>query len=315
MKKESTKFSLILSQILLFLSLSNIDVFACKQTIVKTFNVNNYLNTKLPIQIGDKITVKASGTVFFGLSAGEGDPTGAQNWCYQGYYDDSGDGYDCKEHPYNYSQDVRHGGLLGRIKVLSTKSTWYNDNIYWGKGATLTADVAGILEFNVNDNDPSNNKGFFKVDVEVCKMQTGADDSAIVITQTNNDVSNARKILSEISILYKKIPLSNKADELYPYMDNVRTAIGTFGEKISDETLKVRFGPLLNFVIDCSFLSLDDRGKINTQTTLEKIMLKSAIEGNNLEGYSPKERFNKCYADANLRISSMNKELNLLDKK
>lgn len=131
-------------------------------TVAKTFYVNSYVNTGIEITRGDTVRIAASGVVTFGFTAGSGGPEGV-NWCYDAYYDFETGETDCADYnPYSYLQDEYHGSLLYRINSGND-----GDWLYAGVGRQGVAISSGVLELNVNDNDTANNKGKFKVDVEV----------------------------------------------------------------------------------------------------------------------------------------------------
>ncbi|MGH7682023.1 MAG: hypothetical protein ACRENN_08560, partial [Candidatus Eiseniibacteriota bacterium] len=99
---------------------------------------------------GDKISIRASGEVTFGIMAGSGGPEGI-NFLPS----------------YNYFQNLNHGCLIGRIAQSDDSDDPWS---YIGASADFTADRSGLLQFNVNDNDPDNNVGEFAVEITVCKQ-------------------------------------------------------------------------------------------------------------------------------------------------
>lgn len=112
--------------------------------------VSSFVKTGVQIKRGDKITISASGLVSFGLFAGQGGPEGIQFGT-----------------NYNYFSDVPHGCLLARVR-----HSLEEDEDRWsavGKGLTVTAQKDGTLELDVNDTDPGNNTGQFRVEISVCK--------------------------------------------------------------------------------------------------------------------------------------------------
>lgn len=117
------------------------------------FYVHSYVNTRTVVRRGDKISIKASGRVKFGDWAGWGGPEGIIG------VSDS----------YNYFDDLFHGSLIGRVKTANADD--FDGWGYIGRGTEVTSDVSGILELNVNDNEPENNEGNFEVKVRVCSAQ------------------------------------------------------------------------------------------------------------------------------------------------
>ena len=112
--------------------------------------VNHHVDTGIKVAKGDKITIRASGEVTFGIMAGSGGPEGIDFLP-----------------SYNYFAELKHGCLIGRIHSVDADDPWS----YIGESADFTADRSGLLEFNVNDNDPDNNVGEFKVEITVCKQR------------------------------------------------------------------------------------------------------------------------------------------------
>ena len=119
----------------------------------QVFGVNGPISTGISIRRGDTIRIKASGTVRFGFwLAGSGGPDGIPF-----------------NPAYNYFVDILHGSLLGRVRVPgpNTWEGWF----YVGKGTEVTARTPGILEFDVNDNQPEDNVGKFCVEVTVIPVR------------------------------------------------------------------------------------------------------------------------------------------------
>ena len=110
--------------------------------------IDSYTNsTDITIKKGDKINISASGSITYGAWAGSGGPDGI-------------DGYTS----YNRISGFRHGSLLVRI----------GDNGEWeaiGTSKSIIAKNSGVLQFIVNDGDPSNNSGVFTVDIRIAKTK------------------------------------------------------------------------------------------------------------------------------------------------
>jgi hypothetical protein len=119
----------------------------------ETFYVHSYVNTRTVVKRGDKISIKASGKVKFGSWVGWGGPEGIVG------VSDS----------YNFFDNILHGSLIGRIKTANAGN--WDDWGYIGKGAETISEVSGVLELNVNDNEPENNEGNFEVEIRVCSSQ------------------------------------------------------------------------------------------------------------------------------------------------
>jgi hypothetical protein len=112
------------------------------------FRTNSHVNTGISVNAGDKITVRASGRVRFGMFAGAGGPRGIM-----------------LSPSYNYFTDILHGQLIGRVREFGM-----DDLDGWlaiGEGREFTVKKAGTLEFAVNDNRPGDNAGAFRVEVTV----------------------------------------------------------------------------------------------------------------------------------------------------
>lgn len=108
-----------------------------------TFKTNSYVNTGIPVKRGDKLTIRASGTVLLGPFAGYAGPAGKQYGI-----------------TYNFYRDVNHGALIGEIG---------DTPFYIGTGTTKEIESSGILTLGLNDTDPGNNVGNLVIDVTLCK--------------------------------------------------------------------------------------------------------------------------------------------------
>ena len=126
---------------------------AGEKVIAKKINnnsleVDSYTNsTNINIKKGDEISITASGSIVLGAWAGSGGPDGI-------------DGFTS----YSRIAGFRHGSLLVRI----------GDNGEWeavGTSKTLLANNSGLLQFIVNDGDPSNNSGYFTIEFRVTKSK------------------------------------------------------------------------------------------------------------------------------------------------
>ena len=114
------------------------------------FGVNRFVNTRIVIQRGDKLTIRAAGLVSFGFLAGPGGPQGI-----------------LFNPDYNYFPDLTHGCLIARVRNTGAEDEW----AYVGPGVSVISEVPGILELDVNDNDPDNNVGEFRVEVSLCRAR------------------------------------------------------------------------------------------------------------------------------------------------
>lgn len=103
-------------------------------------DVSSYSNyTTINLKKGDVITLKASGKITLGPFAGTTGPEGIEGYTM-----------------YNYVSGFKQGSLLGKIG----DGEWF----LVGNGQTITCMESGKLQLVVNDNDPSNNSGYFNVE-------------------------------------------------------------------------------------------------------------------------------------------------------
>jgi len=107
---------------------------------------NSHINTGISVNPGDKIRVQASGRIRFGFVAGSGGPMGI-----------------IFNPDYNYFIDIPHGQLMGRIKQFGAPELdgWFPI----GEGREFVVRSQGVLEFAVNDNNPRDNAGRFRIEV------------------------------------------------------------------------------------------------------------------------------------------------------
>ncbi len=126
----------------------------------ETYYVNSYVNTKINLEPGDKISIRASGEVIFGPSVGGAGPEGKTAFMFGLLplpIDPS----------LNFFAQVPHGCLIGRVKRDGDRSRegWF----YLGTGRERIVEEPGTLELNVNDTYPADNRGKFEVVVKVCR--------------------------------------------------------------------------------------------------------------------------------------------------
>ncbi len=112
------------------------------------FNTNSHVNTDITVNTGDTITIQASGTIRFGFFAGSGDPRGI-----------------LFNPAYNYFIGLPHGQLMARVRQFGMQDLdgWFPV----GEGTEIVARSSGILKFAVNDNNPGDNAGSFRIEVAV----------------------------------------------------------------------------------------------------------------------------------------------------
>lgn len=102
--------------------------------------------TTIYLNIGDKVYMEAGGEVTLGTFAGNGEPPGI-------------DGYTS----YNRIEGFKHGSLLFRVG----NKNW--DSVNYEKIFTVSEN--GNLQFIINDNDPSNNNGYFWINIKIIRSK------------------------------------------------------------------------------------------------------------------------------------------------
>ena len=111
-----------------------------KPNIIKVSSYSNY--TRIFLKKGNTITLKASGEITLGPFAGTTGPEGIEGYTI-----------------YNFVPGFKQGSLLGKIG----DGEWF----LVGNGQTITCEESGDLQLVVNDNDPSNNSGYFDVEYSI----------------------------------------------------------------------------------------------------------------------------------------------------
>lgn len=116
------------------------------------FQTNSYISTEISVNPGDRIKIKASGRVGFGLFAGSGGPNGI-----------------IIDPTYNYFVNVPHGRLMARFYQpgMGALEGWSPIGVGWDEVREVKLPVPGVLEFLVNDNEPGNNSGEFRIEVTI----------------------------------------------------------------------------------------------------------------------------------------------------
>jgi hypothetical protein len=114
-------------------------------TLTQSLEVSSKVAPGICVNPGDTVTVAASGSIIVGPVLGSTTPDGLE--------------FPLSE-TYSLFPTFPHGALLCR---LDTESFWRK----CGSRATFEADVAGCLEFEVNDKEQVNNSGAFRVEVSV----------------------------------------------------------------------------------------------------------------------------------------------------
>ena len=118
----------------------------------RVFKTNSYITTGISVTSSDRIKIEASGSVRFGMFAGSGTPNGI-----------------IINPVYNYFPDVPHGFLMARFRQpeMGDLDGWHPIGVGWDELREVKLPSQGILEFLVNDNQPGNNFGEFRIEVTI----------------------------------------------------------------------------------------------------------------------------------------------------
>uniref|UniRef100_A0A832H2C6 Uncharacterized protein n=1 Tax=Oscillatoriales cyanobacterium SpSt-402 TaxID=2282168 RepID=A0A832H2C6_9CYAN len=102
----------------------------------------------MSVNPGDRIKIQASGRVRFGFVAGSGGPKGI-----------------AFNPDYNLFFHMAHGQLMTRIRQPGMRALdgW----VPVGDGGEMIAKSQGVLEFAVNDSQPGDNVGNFRIEVTI----------------------------------------------------------------------------------------------------------------------------------------------------
>lgn len=136
-----------------------------------TFNVSSQVKKiNLKINAGDEVHISASGTIALRGVTGATGPEGTEGFT-------------------NYRMDpvFDYGALLYKIGDDDWNMVDPEDSII--------AEKPGILKFMINDNDPSNNSGSFKVQVVVRRLN--ADNTQKIVRKTDQEEVPANMSSSE----------------------------------------------------------------------------------------------------------------------
>lgn len=133
--------------------------FYAKTSNEYVFHTNSFVNTGVSVKRGDKITIKADGTIRFGLFAGSGGANGISF-----------------NPRYNFFTNIPHGQLIARIKQPGMRDLdgWFSV----GEEREIIAQNSGILEFAVNDRQQRDNVGKFRIKVAIGSAQIQSGNSA-----------------------------------------------------------------------------------------------------------------------------------------
>jgi hypothetical protein len=119
---------------------------------------SNCYRTRIFLNKGDKVSLRAKGAVKVGSFVGYSRPNGIDGFA-----------------TYNFTSNAKHGALIYQIDF---DTDWYPV----GEFKTITAHKTGWLRLGVNDNDTGNNEGYYEVEYSINKPLGDA---------TNNNLSFA----------------------------------------------------------------------------------------------------------------------------
>jgi len=129
-------------------------VYAWLSTLEKiiVFSTNRFVDTGILVKSGDRIRITATGTIRFGLFTPSGGPNGI-----------------IFNPVYNYFADVPHGRLMARFRQpgMQDLDGWSPIGEGWDQVREVELPSPGILEFLVNDNQPGDNRGQFRIEVTI----------------------------------------------------------------------------------------------------------------------------------------------------
>jgi len=108
------------------------------------------LSTTIKLEKDDRVMITADGQIRLGSFAGISGPDGVPGFT-----------------QYNICPDDRHGALFARLRDDDDEEKWKRI----GKDGIILAKKSGVLEFLVNDNEPGNNEGSYKVTVRVYRKK------------------------------------------------------------------------------------------------------------------------------------------------
>ncbi len=146
-----------------------------KPALNKTFNVSSLTNTNINLKSGDQVFISSSGSIKLGSFVGISGPKGRETGVL---------GLDISN--YNIVENINHGALIFKYPY---DGTWTS----CGDAYTFTATHNGVLYFDVNDNDPGNNVGFYTVQVKVYKQPSNLQSnklSGFVYDEDGNPVQD-----------------------------------------------------------------------------------------------------------------------------
>ncbi|MDX1911533.1 MAG: hypothetical protein SFV22_08620 [Saprospiraceae bacterium] len=116
-----------------------------KPAIKKEISVSEDTDTGIELRAGDRVQIKATGSIRVGAFLGHSGPEGIQ--CYM-----------CER--YNIVKQFKHGSLMFKRSGLSS---WE----YCGQSRVFTVASPGELSFEINDNEQGNNIGYYVVEIQV----------------------------------------------------------------------------------------------------------------------------------------------------
>lgn len=130
-------------------------VFGLAQEKNYNFTINTSASPGIEVALGEEVKIEAQGSIMLGFFAGVTTPGGIEGY-----------------RSYNIDPSSKHGALL--YKIGNGSFSAMN-----APSVTFKAKNSGELHFVVNDNDPSNNSGYFDVRVTINSSSSLATDKNI----------------------------------------------------------------------------------------------------------------------------------------
>lgn len=117
----------------------------------KIFMVDDFTNTKIRVEKGDRILINASGTINVGPVIGHSGPDGKESGIF---------GFSLLD--YNIIKSYKHASLIFKVDD-GNGNNWTN----CGVGCEMNVEQAGFIYFDINDIDKRNNSGKYKVSLKI----------------------------------------------------------------------------------------------------------------------------------------------------
>lgn len=208
----------------------------------KTVEVTSYVGgTKTNVKKGDKIYIRATGSVKTGAFSGYTGPNGQQY-----------------TPMWNIVPAYNYGALLAKVG----NSSW----MLAGEEAQLVAPAAGILTFAINDTDPSDNYGSFSVEYSINKPLAKIEKPKPEVSSNEYRAPKPEKAQAQANNRTDGPVTTVKVDGTWT-MENTNWEYGCYMKLKIDGNNKVRG------TIEWTLIEIDDaaynryRGKENATST------------------------------------------------